>query len=391
LFLITPLVLLGAIGHVVLWVGLVNRLHGVAWNRKMIDALTAFCGFALVALPMAAASIFWLRGPLVPPARWDGPHWAAWSWLVACAILGVMALGHWLWRRSHPEIRGGLVANHTTELDVRRTTVEPLTAPGLPRLLSHLPYNQVVRPWLHEKKLELPRLTARYAGLRIVHLSDLHLSGRITPRYFEEVFERVNAWDPDLTVVTGDIVERQHCLDWVPTTLGRLRATNGVYFVLGNHDQKVDCRRLRSALVLAGLVDLGGRFCRLEIDGRSLILAGNELPWFAPAADVSNCPPHDADGMPLRILLAHSPDQFGWAQDRDFDLVLAGHCHGGQVRFPIVGAVLAPSLHGTRYAAGVFRRGDTVMHVSRGTSGLAPFRFNCPPEVTLLELSAGKR
>ena len=70
--------------------------------------------------------------------------------------------------------------------------------------------------------------------------------------------------------------------------------------------------------------------------------------------------------------------------------MLAGHNHGGQVRLPLVGAILAPSLSGTRYACGTFRRGNTVLHVSRGTGSLTPFRWNCPPEIALLVLGLGE-
>jgi predicted MPP superfamily phosphohydrolase len=68
------------------------------------------------------------------------------------------------------------------------------------------------------------------------------------------------------------------------------------------------------------------------------------------------------------------------------DLALAGHTHGGQVQFPVLGVIGSPSLHGTRYACGVFCRGETVLHVTRGLSGQTPLRWRCPPEVALLEL-----
>ena len=90
---------------------------------------------------------------------------------------------------------------------------------------------------------------------------------------------------------------------------------------------------------------------------RPLILAGNELPWYKPAADLSDCPKSDSPaGRPLRILLAHSPDQFKWAQANDVDLMLAGHLHGGQVRLPLLGAITSPSIHGVRYVAGRLHR-----------------------------------
>jgi predicted MPP superfamily phosphohydrolase len=122
------------------------------------------------------------------------------------------------------------------------------------------------------------------------------------------------------------------------------------------------------------------------VQNTPLVLAGNEVPWYRPAADLRDSPAHDASGLPLRIVLAHSPDQFDWASANDVDLMLAGHLHGGQVRLPLLGAITSPSLHGVRYASGTFRSGNTVLHVSRGVSSLSPLRWNCPPEIALLTL-----
>ncbi len=68
--------------------------------------------------------------------------------------------------------------------------------------------------------------------------------------------------------------------------------------------------------------------------------------------------------------------------------MLAGHTHGGQIRFPRIGPILAPSRYGVRFASGVFHLPPMVMHVSRGLSGLQPLRFNCPPELARLVLRA---
>ena len=89
------------------------------------------------------------------------------------------------------------------------------------------------------------------------------------------------------------------------------------------------------------------------------------------------------------MLLSHSPDQVYWAQQNHFDFVLAGHTHGGQVRFPWIGPIVAPSKYGVRYSAGEFQEGNTVMQVSRGISGLQPLRINCPPELTKIVLRCG--
>ena len=239
---------------------------------------------------------------------------------------------------------------------------------------------------VQSKTIALPRLPPEHDGLKIAHISDLHISGRITQPYFDEVVARANAWAPDLTVITGDLFDRNDCLDWGVRSLSKLRAPLGVYFIYGNHDRLVDFARLQTMLEDAGMTYLGGAWRTLERNGRPFIIAANELPWFAPAADADAAPPRDADCQPWRLLLSHAPDQIDWAVAKDFDLMLAGHTHGGQVRFPIVGAIASPSRFGTRYAGGTFQKHGVVMHVSRGTSGLAPLRWNCPPELALLEL-----
>lgn len=372
------LLALAALGHAIFWVAIVNRLHAIALNRKVMDVLTGLCGLAVALLPPAVAWIL-LYGDVALQN-------AAWSYIAVCAVMCVLGLAHRLHVRLHSERSGAVVANHTSQSRVVDDRSLVLTAPGIPTWLSRVPGNQVLSITVAEKQLAIPRLAPRHDGLRIVHLSDLHMSGRITKPYFEAVVDEVNAARPDLVAVTGDIIERTSCIDWIPDTLGRLRAPGGVYYVLGNHDKKVDVDGLHQALKAAGLIHVGGKCHAVTINDTQLIVAGNELPWFEPAADLSNSPSRDVEGLPLRVVLAHSPDQFVWAQENEVDLVLAGHNHGGQVRVPLLGAILSPSLYGVRYAAGAFRSGDTVLHVSRGTSCLTPLRLNCPPEIAVLIL-----
>jgi predicted MPP superfamily phosphohydrolase len=358
-----------------------------------------------------------------------------------------------------------LLSNHSTLRDFSRERGGgELAGPGWRRWLVRLPGNEVLTLEVNEKRLVVPRLEPALDGLSIAHLSDLHFTGVIGRRFFEKVVERVNEMEPDLVAVTGDLLDKTRCIDWVPYTLGRLRARHGAFFVLGNHDLRVDWRRLRETLEDAGLVDLAGRWHTVSIEGRMtpsplwregrgegqpgrtsniqrptsnierkgggdptdvggppsfdvgrsmldvrcsdtsamsrppssfwgdgrpghLILAGNELPWFRNVPDMSACPQTIDGHRPLRVLLSHSPDQIGWARTHDFDLLLAGHNHGGQIRLPLVGPVFSPSCFGVKYASGTFEESPTLMHVSRGISGKTPLRYNCPPELTKLVLS----
>ena len=188
-------------------------------------------------------------------------------------------------------------------------------------------------------------------------------------------------------VISGDIIDKRKCFPWLSTLLSRLRARHGVYFVLGNHDLRVRNEMgLRDELTRCGLIDLGGRFQVIEIRGCPVLLAGNELPWFVPAADMQHAPDRLGQRRPFRIAVAHSPDQIEWSRRHDFDLMLAGHTHGGQIRFPVIGPVFAPSRYGVKYCAGTFFSEPTLMHVSRGLCGTRPLRFNCAPELAKLVL-----
>ncbi len=238
-----------------------------------------------------------------------------------------------------------------------------------------------------EKVLQLPRLDPQLNGLTIAHLSDLHFTGRITREFFEMVVDQTNQMDVDLVAITGDIIDNPLCRPWLDEILGKLRSRHGVFFILGNHDLRIhDEPGLRAQLTRLGFHDLGGRWQSLTINRKQIVLAGNELPWFVPAADMQSCPIKPRQGRPFRIALSHSPDQIGWCQNYDFDLMLAGHTHGGQIRLPVIGPIFAPSRYGVKYSAGTFFEDPTLMHVSRGLSGTRPLRFNCTPEVTKLVL-----
>jgi predicted MPP superfamily phosphohydrolase len=363
----------------------VNRIHAVGIKRHWIDLITAISGIMLATLPLLIAAVLTGHIPAVVTPLSGVASRVVWTYLVACAaVLIVAILQRWNWSR-HPERHGSLLSNHTTVIRLKDPQTS-LLSPGISSWLGNLPGNEVLKMCIDEKAIAIPRLTHAGAPLRIAHLTDLHMSGRITRKYFERVAEETNALNPDLIAITGDIVECPPCVDWIPETLGRLRAGSGVYYVLGNHDRRVDIEHLKTALADAGLIHLGGECRKLSIRGTPIVLGGNELPWFKPASNFDSDPPHTEHDRPLRILLAHSPDEFAWAQANDVDLVLAGHLHGGQVRMPLFGAIFAPSRYGVRYALGVFAAGNTVMHVSRGTGSLTPLRYFCPPEISLLTL-----
>ena len=241
---------------------------------------------------------------------------------------------------------------------------------------------------LNTKTYSLNRLPQAWDGLSIVHFADTHFRGAVTRRYFELVCEQARALEPDLFVFSGDLFDDLELLDWLRPTLGQLKAPLGQYFVLGNHDWFLDANVVRQEYERDGWIDISSRSIELKSgkSGPPIVIAGDETPWMGTHPDLSHVSPET-----FRILLSHVPDNIYWAQKQKFDLMLAGHTHGGQIRLPVLGPVYAPSLYGCRFASGVFWMDPTLLYVSRGISGREPIRYNCVPELTKLVLRCGNR
>jgi len=367
------------IGHFSIAVWLFNRLHAVALPRRAIKVLEKL-------LLLAAA------GVLVIGCFCLGQAYIVWqAYLVICLLAAAAVVPCWLIPKLREPAPAALLSNDTSFVDVtQRLGFRPLHGVET-HVLSRIPGNQLLEIAVQRKTLKLPSLPKQLDGVTIAHLSDLHMTGQLGQEFYDCVVDETNALKPDLIVITGDILEKERCLPWIKPTLGRLQARHGKYFILGNHETRLaDVAPLRRTLVEAGLTDLGSRCEILSMRSTEFLIAGTELPWFGTTPDIAPETPHSALRTPLfRILLSHSPDQFPWAKAHGFDLMLAGHNHGGQIRLPYLGALITPSWYGFRYAGGLYFESLTLLHVSRGLSGVHPIRLNCPPELALLVLTTG--
>ncbi|MFV1965420.1 MAG: metallophosphoesterase [Pirellulaceae bacterium] len=384
------LLLIALLGHGVLWVGLVNRTHALAIPRPLLKCLDVPSMVILMGTPLWVLSQCVLNPSA--PVQWmeaaRSDRWFA-AALVFCMLAALFAVAVWIRRKT--QARPALfVSNHSSSADMLDYLERKPIGDLFTKCLDLVPGHQMFALQVNDKSLKLDRLDDPLDGLSIAHLSDLHFSGRITRPYFEVVMDRANELDADLVAITGDIIDKARCLDWLPAVLGRLESRHGVFYVLGNHDKRLpDTDDLRRRLTDLGLIDLGGRHQIIAVRGTEILVAGNERPWFGPRPQVPARTSGDKVDMRFRLLLAHTPDQIAWARRHEFDLMLAGHTHGGQIRLPGVGPIFAPSLHGIKYASGLFHEPPTVLHVSRGISGLDPLRWNCPPELAKLVLKSG--
>ncbi|QEG42454.1 metallophosphoesterase [Roseimaritima ulvae] len=375
------------IGHFGLYLAIYNRLNSLGIPRHRIKQLEWVFLVLCLLTPLGLTAFY---GDFLRAALWETPPWQAMpaglvAYTALCLAVWLYPGIPWLWTRpifgfQHVEVEKGV-----RRVDVRGETNEPLALTAKCRFQSRWPFNQILQLAIEEKQLPVLGLPPQLDGLKIAHLSDIHLTGHIAPQYFRYAVDQANAWQPDLVALTGDIVDSDDCIDWVTTCFQHATATAGCYFVLGNHDTRVrDPGQIRAAMTRIGWRDAGGRQIQQTLRGCPLTLLGNEAPWFpAPPDDAADS---GAGPEGFTMALCHSPDRIDWARRRGVQLVLAGHTHGGQGRLPILGPILSPSRYGSRFASGEFYLQPTTMHVSRGLSGVHLLRLRCPPELALLVL-----
>ncbi|MFK7770393.1 MAG: metallophosphoesterase [Mariniblastus sp.] len=371
------------IGHLGLWCVVFNQVHATAWPRPTRKSSEKLIILA-VGLPLLwIALVAILRRSIAFESVFFVPGSSIYAYL--CLALSFFFVLRWVYRKYVCRLPAAVASSKKQWLDLQKEISTPLLHGNITQKLGKIPFNQI-------QKLTLQRMTfaldipESLDGLKICQLSDLHFTGQIGIEYFQRIVEEANKFEPDITIITGDLVDEADCLAWLPETLGRLRAKHGVYYVLGNHDRRIkDELDLRTRLNDVGLTQASGKWIRLVINGSTIDITGNEMPWYF---DVEKLPEPPVERPDLRMLLSHSPDQVNWATEREFDLMFAGHTHGGQIALPIIGPLVAPSKYGVFYASGTFQIGKMLMHVSRGISGDDPIRICSPPELGLFTLKS---
>jgi predicted MPP superfamily phosphohydrolase len=372
----------------VLIVSLLGQTVGLVWllgwraagaNRKTKLAIVAVGLLSLT----SAVFAFLLRFDRVArhfPLWW--PSWGrglaiTWALLSLCWLVGYPTL--WIWSRMQRE------HSPARRLFFKTAYTTVLVAP--PAVIGYGVFIERHQLFLREQKLEFPDLPPDLDGLRLVQLSDIHLSPFLSRDEVRRAVDMANETRAHLALVTGDLITTgrdplDECLD----ILSRLRTDAGVFGCMGNHE------------IYAGAEDhveeegarKGMRFLRLSSEslrfGNAVLnLAGVDYqrlrrPYLMGAEKLV---------MPgaFNVLLSHNPDVFPVAARQGYPLTIAGHTHGGQIRVEILNVDLNPGHYYTPFVDGLYRRGSSSIFVSRGIGTIAvPARIGAPPEVALLRL-----
>lgn len=263
-------------------------------------------------------------------------------------------------------------------------------------LAGYSMYEALRVPSVREVQLSIPGLPPALNGLRIVQLSDLHIGSAFEEEWLKEIVERANALHPDLTVITGDLVDgspKRLKRDIAPLT--DLRAQYGVYITVGNHEYYSGLDVWLKTFQTMGIPVLLNRYVALDVRGTPLILAGTADPVASSYGTARPMPEQlmkeirQLYGNSTTIMLAHAPNLAPRSAKAGASVQLSGHTHGGMV-FPLSPLV---ARFNAGYVRGLYMVDSMPLYVHSGSGlwGGLPMRLFVPSEITLFTLSPGSK
>ena len=245
-------------------------------------------------------------------------------------------------------------------------------------------------PRVYLKQISFSNLPPFLDGLRILHISDIHLGYYVWIDHVERLLEDARQFSPDIVFATGDLSDR---LDIYGDLLRLLASSNpplGVYASLGNHEYYRGIQAVLKIFDQGPVPLLVNRGVMIKRNGGAFYLGGADDPRHLSGRyedffrDTIERTMRDAPTAAFTILLSHRPDGFEEAAKAGVDLTLSGHTHGGQVGF--AGRPVFETLMAKNYLWGVYEKGQSRLHTSAGVGHWFPFRLGCPAEAPVLEL-----
>jgi len=240
-------------------------------------------------------------------------------------------------------------------------------------------------PVIREVSLEFENLPENFSGLRLMHLSDLHIDGN--DALADRLCEILGCVEVDLCVFTGDY-RFEVCGSFADVVLrmekivDSIKARHGIIGILGNHDFLAE----GEALEKLGVRLLVNESIKLHRGSQHIHIVGLDDPHYYGCDDIDlameNVPESD-----FNVLLVHTPEMIEDAAQKGIDLYLCGHTHGGQICLPFIGPLMYHAKCKKKFAGGPWQYNGVTGNTSRGLgSSLVPVRFNCPPEIVVITL-----
>jgi predicted MPP superfamily phosphohydrolase len=250
-------------------------------------------------------------------------------------------------------------------------------------------YGNVFEAWAYEVTetvILIKDLPERFEGFRIAQVSDVHHSSLVSIEEVRRVVGLANEARADMVALTGDYTTNlPKYVEPCAEALAELKAPEGVWAVLGNHDHRTDGPLTREALRRHGIEVLTNQNTELRRGADVLQLAGVD-DWGWGKADFARAL-SGVDTSRPSLLLSHEPMALDVPETRGVSLILSGHTHGGQINLPVVGAPAAFVWKHLKHLRGRYESEGTQLYVSRGTGVIGvPVRLGARPEVAVIRL-----
>ena len=243
---------------------------------------------------------------------------------------------------------------------------------------------------VYVKEIIIHDLPAHLEGMRILHLSDIHLRHHVTLDDLTDVLTAAAPFKPDIVLVTGDVADDLKVLPEALKLISELDAPLGAWACLGNHEYFRGIGQVRRIYDKSPVPLLVNKGTSLEMGAGRLFIAGLDDPRMMRSLDADFFPDslkealNDVATEEFILVMSHRPYALNYAPEKGVNLILAGHTHGGQVGVNNR-SIFESALHDS-YLWGHYQRGNSHLYTSSGTGHWFPFRLGCPPEAPVIEL-----
>lgn len=238
---------------------------------------------------------------------------------------------------------------------------------------------------INEYKITNPNITNKYHGLKVVHLTDIHYGTTINEKKLKYLVEQINFINPDIVVLTGDLLDEtvEYNKDEIINNLKEIKAKLGKYAISGNHDYPIE--NYNSIIKESGFTNLDNTYELIYNNTNQPIIISGISSNLIDTTDLNTKTEKfneyiSTNGKPIySILLIHEPDYIDNLDLNNYDLVLAGHSHNGQINIPLLKKLYLP-VGSYKYVDGHYNINNTDIFVSNGigTSGVKFRLFSKP-------------
>ncbi|HVT04827.1 MAG TPA: metallophosphoesterase [Thermoanaerobaculia bacterium] len=372
--LLAPLALAG-IARIGLF-GLNRSIFGRRDEHDMVTGSSALISFVLLAVSALLFPFF----QAVVQRHWTLESRLGEIWFVVTSLIGL----YWILHRIYVHrVKAPVPGTRFLGAEVIRLRKAHIPFAFLRRLGAH---NDIYDLEVTSHEVVIPDLPEAFEGYKVAFISDTHVAGFMRRAFYREVVNQVHSHGADLVLLGGDYVSfKRHIPLMAELIASQLTAPDGVYAVLGNHDYWADADSVVAAMTVKGVRFLNNKHIIVSRGAARLYVVGMDEVYRGKIdidAAFRGC-----DEKVPRVAVTHHPDAIDRLADRRIDLLLCGHTHGGQIRLPVLGAIIVPSVHETLYAAGFFRLGKCLMYVGRGLGSVPPIRILCRPELPIFRLT----